>query len=180
MSSIMEEAVLTEDVSAERDHIRGRLDAPVTLVEYGDYQCPFCAAANKVVHAIEDQMSDQVRFVFRHFPMTTVHPQAELAAEAAEAAGKQNHFWAMHDALFQNQADLRAPALAAIATAIGLDMQVFTSDLVRHVHLAKVRSDFKSGVMSGVNGTPTFYINGLRHDGSWDFATLSTALLAAV
>src|SRR5689334_19571739 len=180
MSSIMEEAALTEEVSVERDHIRGRLDAPVTLVEYGDYQCPFCANANNVVHAIEDQMSDQVRFVFRHFPMTTVHPQAELAAEAAEAAGKQNHFWAMHDALFQNQADLRPPTLVAIATALGLDVQAFTSDIARHAGRAKVRSDFKSGVLSGVNGTPTFYINGHRHDGSWDVATLSSALLAAV
>jgi protein-disulfide isomerase len=179
MSSIMEEAVLAEEVSIERDHIRGRLDAPVTLVEYGDYQCPYCAIANKVVHAIEARMSDQVRFVFRHFPMTTVHPHAAQAAEAAEAAGKQKRFWAMHDALFQNQSDLRASTLAAAAMALGLDIQAFTDDLARHAHLAKVRSDFKSGVLSGVNGTPAFYINGTRYDGSWDLASLSSALLAA-
>ena len=179
MSSIMAEAVLTEDVSVERDHIRGRRDAPVTLVEYGDYECPFCALANEVVQTIEARMSKQVRFVFRHSPMTTGHPHAEQAAEAAEAAGKQKRFWPMHDALFQHQSDLRASTLAAIARALGLDIQVFTGDLARHAHLAKVRSDFMSGVLSGVNGTPSFYINGIRHDGSWDLATLSSVLLAA-
>lgn len=180
MSSIMEEAVLAEDVSVERDHIRGPLDAPVTLVEYGDYQCPFCATANEVVHAIEDRMSDQVRFVFRHFPMTTVHPHAERAAEAAEAAGKQNHFWAMHDALLKIKRiyePLRLlPSQRSSASTFRRSPAISRVTRIS----PKFGPTSRNGVLSGVNGTPAFYINGTRHDGSWDLASLSSALLAAV
>jgi protein-disulfide isomerase len=174
------EAVLTLPVSPARDHIRGPVDAPLTLLEYGDYECPHCGAAHGVVQAIRARLPDgALRFVFRHFPLTTVHPHAQHAAEAAEAAGAQGRFWAMHDALFANQERLDGRDLAAYAEAIGLDLDRFGEEVVRHVHAAKVREDFVSGVRSGVNGTPTFYVNGVRHDGSWDVASLLGALQQA-
>jgi protein-disulfide isomerase len=172
-------SVLTLPVSPSRDHIRGKLDAPVTLLEYGDYECPYCGAAHPIVNAILARMSDGLRFVFRHFPMSTVHPYAEQAAEAAEAAGAQRKFWAMHDMLFANQERLAVPYLLAYAESLGLNLDQFGSDLADHVHAAKVREDFMSGVRSGVNGTPTFYINGVRYDGSWDAAALWATLQAA-
>jgi protein-disulfide isomerase len=173
------EAVLAVPVSPERDHIRGPLDAPVTLVEYGDYECPYCGAAHGIVNAIQARMGDQLCFVYRHSPLSTMHPHAELAAEAAEAAGIQGHFWAMHDVLFENQRRLEAPHLLAYAKALGLDTGRFGAELARHVHAQKVREDFMSGVRSGVNGTPAFYINSVRHDGSWDAGALIAALQRA-
>jgi protein-disulfide isomerase len=167
-------------VSPARDHIRNRIDAPVTLLEYGDYECPFCAAAQPILKAIEAQTGDAVRFVFRHFPMTTVHPHAEIAAEAAEAAGRQGRFWDMHDVLYANQQQLDGAALLAYAAALGLDVNRFGNEIAAHVHLSKINEDFMSGVRSGVNGTPAFYINGIRHDGGWDYASLATALQQAV
>jgi len=166
-------------VSPERDHIRGPLDAPVTLLEYGDYECPYCGAAHAIVTAVCEAMGDQLQFVFRHFPLTTVHPHAELAAEAAEAAGAQRKFWAMHDTLYENQQQLDPPALAAYAEAIGLELTRFISDLKAHVHQPKVAEDFMSGVRGGVNGTPSFFINGVRHDGGWDFPGLLAAVQRA-
>jgi protein-disulfide isomerase len=168
--------VLTVPVSPDRDHIRGPIDAPVTLVEYGDYECPFCGAAHPIVLAVKREMGDQLRFVFRHFPLTTVHPHAELAAEAAEAAGSEGKFWSMHDMLYENQQRLDPGALAAYAAALEMDLLRFTTELQSHVHAEKVRQDFMSGVRSGVNGTPTFFINDKRHDASWDFETLSAAV----
>jgi protein-disulfide isomerase len=173
------EAVLTLPVSPARDHIRGPVDAAVSLVEYGDYECPFCGAAHPIVKAIQEQMGDELQFVYRHFPLTTVHPHAEQAAEAAEAAGAQQRFWAMHDVLFENQQRLDAPYLHAYAEALGLDVRQFDRELVEHVHADRVREDFLSGVRSGVNGTPTFYINGVRHDGSYEFPVLMAALQRA-
>ena len=174
------DAVLVHPVMPGRDHIRGTIDAPVTLLEYGDYECPFCSAAHRIVTTIEAAFGSRLRFVFRHFPLTTVHPHAQLAAEAAEAAGAQNEFWAMHDVLFRNQRDLRPESLAQYARdLVRLDAAAFAKDLIVHTHLAKVRADFTGGVMSGVNGTPTFYINGVRHDGSWEYAALAAALRAA-
>jgi protein-disulfide isomerase len=173
------EAVLTLPVSPARDHIRGPVDAAVSLVEYGDYECPFCCAAHPIVKAIQEQMGDELQFVYRHFPLTTVHPHAEQAAEAAEAAGAQQRFWAMHDVLFENQQRLDAPYLHAYAEALGLDVRQFDRELVEHVHADRVREDFLSGVRSGVNGTPTFYINGVRHDGSYEFPVLMAALQRA-
>jgi protein-disulfide isomerase len=170
------DAVLADPVMPGRDHIRGAADAPVTLLEYGDYECSFCAAAHRIVATIEAALGSKLRFVFRHFPLTTVHPHAQLAAEAAEAAGTQNEFWAMHGILFRSQQDLRPKSLARYAQDLNLDLAAFSKDLIEHTHLPKVRADFAGGVMSGVNGTPTFYINGVRHDGSWDYATLSAAL----
>jgi protein-disulfide isomerase len=173
------EAVLTLPVSLARDHIRGPVDAAVSLVEYGDYECPFCGAAHPIVKAIQEQMGDELQFVYRHFPLTTVHPHAEQAAEAAEAAGAQQRFWAMHDVLFENQQRLDAPYLHAYAEALGLDVRQFDRELVEHVHADRVREDFLSGVRSGVNGTPTFYINGVRHDGSFELPILLAALRRA-
>ena len=170
------EAALTTPVSPARDHIRGPADAPVMLVEYGDYECPYCGAAHVIVNAVQEQMGNQLGFVYRHFPMTTVHSHAQHAAEAAEAAGAQGKFWAMHDLLFENQQALEDDDLLIYAETIGLDVGRFAAELAQHVHVQKVREDFMTGVRSGVNGTPTFYINGLRYDGSWDFASLLEAL----
>jgi protein-disulfide isomerase len=169
-------STLTLPVSLGRDHITGPDDAAVTLVEYGDYECPVCAAAHPIVMTILAQAGNAVRYVFRHFPMTSMHPHAELAAEAAEAAGKQGKFWIMHNMLFANQQRLDEPALSAYAAALGLDVGRFSNEIAAHTHLPKISEDFISGVRSGVNGTPAFYINGFRHDGGWDYASLMTAL----
>lgn len=173
------EARLTLPVSPGRDHIRGPADAPVTLLEYGDYECPYCGLAHPIARAVQQEMGTVLRFVFRHFPLTTVHPYAEIAAEAAEAAGAQRNFWTMHDLLYDNQQQLDPPHLLAYAEALGLDLKRFGSELSQHVHAPKVREDFLSGVRSGVNGTPSFFINGVRHDGSWDFANLLAAVQQA-
>ena len=167
---------LTVPVSDGRDHIQGSADAPVTLVEYGDYECPYCGAAYPIVKEVQARMADRLRFVFRNFPITTSHPHAEQAAEAAEAAAAQDSFWEMHDALYENQNRLRDEDLRAYAEELGLDVERFAGELGEHVHEARVHEDFLSGVRSGVNGTPTFYINGVRHDDSYELETLLAAL----
>jgi protein-disulfide isomerase len=172
-------AVLTDPVDLTRDHSIGPPDAPVTLVEYGDYECPYCGRAHAVVRALLRAAGDRLRFVFRHFPLSTVHPHAQLAAEAAEAAGAQGRFWPMHDMLFANQHALDEAHLVAYAGALGLDQKRFVKELVGRMHQRKVREDFLSGVRSGVNGTPTFFINGIRHNGSFDFPILLAAVEAA-
>jgi protein-disulfide isomerase len=166
---------LTLPVS-ERDHILGPAIAPVTLVEYGDYECPHCGQAHHVVTHLQRLLGHQMRFVFRHFPLTTVHPHAQHAAEAAEAAAAQGQFWSMHDMLFTHQYALEDEDLVRYAAALGLDVYRFSSELAGHIHVARVREDFMSGVRSGVNGTPTFFINGVRHDGSYDLDTLVSAM----
>ena len=176
MSTTLWTSTLTLPASPARDHITGPADAAVTLLEYGDYECPVCAAAHPIVKTILAQAGDAVRYAFRHFPMTSMHPHAELAAEAAEAAGTQGKFWSMHDILFANQQRLDGPSLAAYAAAMDLDVSRFCNEIAAHSHLRKISEDFMSGVRSGVNGTPTFYINGFRHDGGWDHASLITAL----
>jgi protein-disulfide isomerase len=172
-------AALTVPVSADRDHVQGRAEAPVTLVEYGDYECPYCGAAYPIVKEVQARLGEKLRFVFRNFPITTSHPHAQQAAEAAEAAASQDRFWEMHDVLFENQKRLRDPDLRDYAEQLGLDLEKFDEDLAEHVHAARVREDFMSGVRSGVNGTPTFYINGARHDDSYDADTLLAALQRA-
>jgi protein-disulfide isomerase len=159
-----------------RDHIRGPASEPVTLVEYGDYECPYCGAAYQIVKEIQEAMGENLRFVFRNFPLTQIHPHAERAAEAAEAAGAQDHFWEMHDLLFENQRTLDNAHLLRFALVIGLDVERFTRELENGVHQAKVREDLLSGARSGVNGTPSFFINDIRHDGSWEFEPLLLAL----
>jgi protein-disulfide isomerase len=168
-------ATLTVPVT-EGDHIDGPADAAVTLVEYGDYECPYCGAAYPIVKEIQQRMGDRLRFVFRNFPISTSHPHAEQAAEAAEAAAAQDKFWQMHDVLYENQRRLDDPALHGYAEQAGLDVERFDREMAEHVHAARVREDFMSGVRSGVNGTPSFYINGVRHDDSYDVDTLLAAL----
>jgi protein-disulfide isomerase len=169
-------AVLTMPVTEDRDHIEGPADAPVTLLEYGDYECPYCGAAYPIIKEVQARMGDRLRFVFRNFPITTSHPHAEQAAEAAEAAAIRDRFWEMHNLLYENQKRLRDEDLLGYAEKLGLDVVAFERELAEHVHTARVREDFMSGVRSGVNGTPTFYINGVRHDDSYDVETLISAL----
>jgi protein-disulfide isomerase len=179
MSATQWEAVLTSPVNEGRDHIEGRADAPLTLVEYGDYECPYCGAAYPIIKEVQARMGDQLRFVFRNFPISTSHPHAEHAAEAAEAASAQSRFWPMHDLLYENQQRLGDQDLHAYAERLGLDLERFDHELAEHVHAGRVHDDFLSGVRSGVNGTPSFYINGARYDGSFDTETLLTALQRA-
>ncbi|MGZ4962299.1 MAG: DsbA family protein [Limisphaerales bacterium] len=161
-----------------RDHIRGPANAPVTLVEYGDFECPYCSQAHTILQAIEEQMGDQLRFVFRHFPLTNMHPHAEHAAEAAEAAGAQGRFWEMHDLLFENQDALDDRDLVNYAAELGLDAKRVASDIVSGVHEHRIRQDFISGMRSDVNGTPTFFINNTRYDGEFDGDSMLEALQA--
>src|SRR6267378_1402793 len=168
-------AVLSVPVN-ERDHVQGPEDAPVTLVEYGDFECPYCAAAYLIVKKIQEVMGAQLRFVFRHFPLTQIHPHAEGAAEASEAAGAQGQFWQMHDLLFENQRALDAMHLPGYAEELNLDSRRFVRELEERVYQPRVREDFMSGVRSGVNGTTAFFINGVRYDGAWDLVPLLEAL----
>jgi len=174
----MTDSKLTLPVSA-RDHTKGPENAPVTLVEYGDFECPHCGRAYPIVERIQNQLGSRLRFVFRHFPLTQIHPHAQHAAEAAEAASAQGHFHEMHAALFEHQRALDDRHLAEYAGSIGLDQPRFQQELADHAHAPRVHEDFLSGVRSGVNGTPTFFINGFRHDGAWDFDSLMEALGAA-
>jgi protein-disulfide isomerase len=163
----------------EHDHSKGPSTAPVTLVEYGDYECSYCGAAYPMVQELQRMLGDRLRFVFRNFPLTTAHPRAEHAAEAAEAAGAQGKFWEMHDALFEHQRALRDRELEEYAAAVGLDVERFDREMEAGAFAGCVREDFMSGVRSGVNGTPTFFINGRRHDGAIDLETLLEAIEAA-
>jgi protein-disulfide isomerase len=163
------------EVNAD-DHIQGPPDAPVTLLEYGDYQCPYCGEAYPIVKQLQRSLGDSMAFVFRNFPLTSVHPYAEEAAEAAEAAGAQGKFWEMHDRLYEHQDELARPQLIRHAQRLSLDVAKFEDELDRHVYTPRVREDFMSGVRGGVNGTPTFFINGVRHDGGYDFETLLEAV----
>ena len=171
-------ARLTLPVGA-RDHAEGPADAPVTLVEYGDYECPHCGRAYPVVKEVQKRLGSKLRFVFRNFPLSESHPHAQHAAEAAEAAGAHGYFWEMHDALFEHQRALDDRHLVEYAASVGVDPTAFEQELRAHTHKARVREDFSSGVRSGVNGTPTFFINGVRFDDSWDPDTLTAALEAA-
>jgi protein-disulfide isomerase len=157
---------LTPPVS-ERDHIAGPDDAPVTLVEYGDYECPYCGMAYPIVKAAQQRLGDQLRFVFRHFPLREIHPHAEHAAEAAESAGAQGKYWPMHDKIFEHQDALEDDDLIAYTASLGLDTNRVAEDLANKTYAKRVREDFRSGVRSGVNGTPTFFINGERYNGPW-------------
>jgi protein-disulfide isomerase len=158
------------------DHIRGPMTAAITLVEYGDYQCPHCGMAHPIVNQVQAYFRDSLRFVFRHFPLAEVHPLAGIAAESAEFAGAANLFWEMHDALFENQSVLSVPAIFMIAQTLRLPEVELRNALETGRYRNKVRSDFMGGVRSGVNGTPAFFINGVRHDGTYDFASLVSAI----
>jgi protein-disulfide isomerase len=166
---------LTSPVSA-RDHIRGAPEAPITLVEYGDYECPYCRALTTVVDGLVDRLGDQLRFVFRHFPLTPAHPHAFRAAEAAEAAAAQGRYWEMHDLLFTPQQTLEDEDLAAAATSLGLDVDRFTHELRGGVHAERVREDIRSGLDSGVAGTPTLYLDGVRYETTVSLPDLLAAI----
>jgi protein-disulfide isomerase len=152
-------------------------DAPVTLVEYGDYECPYCGMAYPIVKQVQAHFGDRLRFVFRNFPLGEIHPHAQHAAEAAEAAAAQGKFWEMHDRIFEHQKRLRDEDLRDYAAAEGLDADRFAVDLSGHAFAERVREDFMSGVRSGVNGTPTFFINGVRFEGDWTNAGAFAAAL---
>ena len=169
---------LAVPVDPERDHVRGPEDAPVTLVEYGDFECPFCGKAEPAVRELLAERGD-VRYVWRHLPLSDVHPRAQLAAEATEAAAAQGAFWEMHDLLLDHQGDLRAPDLLAYAEQLGLDLDRFRDDLRGNEHAPRVEEDVDSADMSGVTGTPSFFVNDRRHDGAYDIETLSNAVRLA-
>jgi protein-disulfide isomerase len=158
------------------DHVRGVPNPSITLVEYGDYECPFCGEAFWVLRQIEQRFAKELRFVFRNFPLTEIHPQAMVAAEAAEAADAQGKFWEMHDAIYENQRALSPEMLVALADRMRLDTDRFEEDVDSHRFATKIHKDFMSGVRSGVNGTPTLFINGYRFDGPVDFTLLSRAI----
>jgi protein-disulfide isomerase len=159
---------------SDKDHAQGPPDAPVTLVEYGDYECPYCGRAYPVVKQLQQAMGDRLRFVFRNFPLNTLHEHAGVAAQAAEAAAAQGKFWEMHDLLYENQDDLAD--VEQYALSLGLEIYQFNSDLSGEKYSKKVRDDFRGGVRSGVNGTPTFFINGVRYDGEHTYEAMLPAL----
>lgn len=163
-----------------RDHVIGPKNAPLTLVEYGDFQCPYCREAYPIVKQVLGAWEKRLRFAYRHFPLTRVHPNAEHAAEAAEAADAQGAFWQMHDILFERQFALEDENLVEYATELGLDADRIAGALAAGTFRDRVREDFLSGVKSGVNGTPTFFINGVRYDGGYDFESLVGALEGSV
>jgi protein-disulfide isomerase len=180
MANPPEETKLTPPVSEERDHIEGSPTASVTLVEYGDFECSHCGEAYPILKILQDRFGDDLRKVYRHFPLTEIHPHAQRAAEASEAANAQGQFWEMHDMLFENQDVLDEDSLAEYAAELGLELPRFVRELVDGEHTQLVREDFMSGVRSGVNGTPTFFINGWRHDGPWDLDSLIAAIEGAM
>jgi len=170
---------LAQDVDPKRDHVRGSEDAAVTLVEYGDFECPFCGQAEQVIRELLASFGDDVRYVWRHLPLNDVHPNAQVAAEASEAASAQGRFWEMHDTLLGHQGDLRASHIEAYAKEIGLDAERLITELHRRDYAARVSEDVASADESGVSGTPTFFVNGRRHYGTYDVATLTATVTAA-
>ena len=170
---------LAEDVDPEHDHVRGPDDAPVTLVEYGDFECPYCGQAEQVIRELLSSMGTDVRYVWRHLPLNDVHPEAQLASEASEAAAAQGRFWEMYDLLLSHQDELSPRGLARFAEELGLDVDRFRDELRRRVYAPRVSEDVSSADESGVSGTPTFFINGRRHYGVYDIDTLTEAVRAA-
>jgi protein-disulfide isomerase len=175
MESRSEKARLAVPVG-ERDHVRGPASAEVTLVEYGDFECPYTKMARPGVRRLRRDFGDRLLFAFRAFPLTRIHPHAQAAAEAAEAAAAQGRYWEMHDLLFDNQWHLEDEDLSGFAQRLGLDLERFDRELAEHAHAPRVREDLRGGLESGVRATPTFFVNGLRHDGPNDLATLRTAV----
>ena len=169
---------LADDVDPERDHIRGPVGAPVTLVEYGDFECPYCVEAGVIIEKLRAKLGDDLRYVFRNLPLADVHPNAQMAAEAAEAAGDQERYWEMHDRLL-SQDSLAPPDLYRAASDLGLDLDRSGDDLRRRRFAGRVADDVRSADASGVSGTPTFFVNGRRHQGAYDVESLARAVRAA-
>jgi Na+:H+ antiporter, NhaA family len=169
-------ATLNPPVDLERDHVRGFVDAAVTLVEYGDFQCPYCGDAYPVVHQLIARFGERVRFVFRHMPLSDIHPRAPAAALAAEAAAAQGRFWEMHDRLFEHQRELSDAQLRGHADAIGLDLDRFDRDLADPALARRVEQDYESGARSGVPSTPRFFVNNVIHLGSPSLTELEEAI----
>ena len=167
------------EVTAD-DHTLGPAGAPVTVLEYGDYECPYCGQAYPIVQEVQKQFGKRLRLVFRNFPLSEMHPHAEAAAEVAEFAGAQGKFWEMHDKLYENQARLGEELYFDLADKLKLSSTALRQALKERTFEARVRADFRGGVRSGVNGTPTFFINGHRHDGSFDLETLVSAIHQAM
>jgi protein-disulfide isomerase len=179
LGSVAERLIdLSEDVDPDVDHIRGALDGPVTIVEYGDYECPYCANAAPIIRELLETC-DGLRYVWRHLPLTDVHTTAQMAAEAAEAAAEQDRFWELHDLLLANSERLYPTDLHAYAESLGLDVERFEDELRRRRHAPRVRRDVASADASGVAGTPTFFVNGRRHYGAYDVEALVRAVEAA-
>jgi protein-disulfide isomerase len=160
----------------EKDHLQGDPRAPLVLVEYGDYECPHCGHAYPIVERVQKHFGKQLAFVFRNFPLNEIHPDAESAAESAEFAATQEHFWEMHDGIFENQDNLGVPLLLELAEALGLSAPALKKALENQEFAPRVREDFMGGARSGVNGTPTFFINGQRHDGPFEYRDLVAAI----
>ncbi len=178
MSKLAEGPALTPPVSAERDHVLGADSSAITLLEFADYQCPYCGQAYPIVKDVLAHFGEDLRYAIRSFPLSQVHPHAQRAAEAAEAAGAQGRFWDMHDVLFENQSVLDEFSLVDHARELGLALRRFVRELAGGVHVPRVREDFLSGVQSGVNGTPSFFVQGRRYDGPWDRGSFIGALEA--
>jgi protein-disulfide isomerase len=170
---------LSDEIDPPRDHVRGADDAQVTLVEYGDYECPYCGQAEVVIRELLASFGDHLRYVWRHLPLNDVHTHTQTAAEAAEAAGAQGVFWPMHDKLLDHQEALTAPDLRRYAADLGLDAERFRDDVHRHRHADRIAVDVASADASGVAGTPSFFINGKRYESAYDLATLTAAVRAA-
>jgi protein-disulfide isomerase len=170
-------AALKVPITSE-DHIQGDKDASLILVEYGDYECPHCGHAYPIVKAVQKHFGKRLGFVFRNFPLNQIHPDAEAAAETAEFAGANGQFWEMHDGIFENQDELGVPLLRELAQKLKLSAQSLDRALSGHEYAPRVKQDFLGGVRSGVNGTPTFFINGQRHDGSFEYEDLVEAIEA--
>ena len=172
-------SALDPPVDPARDHVLGGRDAPVTFVEYGDYECPYCGAAHPAVRELTRRMGDGLRFVFRHLPLPDRHPHANDAAEAVEAAGEQGRFWAMHDLLFEHQRALEPDDLRGYARELGLDLDRFDADLAAHRGRARIEEDVQSAERSGVAGTPAFFLDGEPYEGFYDAESLEDAVRAA-
>jgi protein-disulfide isomerase len=167
---------LTVPVTIGLDHVRGSVNAPITIVEYGDFECPYTGMAYPIVKELMKQFNEKIYFVYRNFPLNDIHPHAQHAAEAAEAAATQDKFWQMHDYLFEHQKALGDHHLLEYAQKVGLNIDRFKKEMSGHIYASLINKSLKSGIDSGVEGTPTFFVNGERYEDSWDLDTLSSFL----
>jgi protein-disulfide isomerase len=171
---------LTLPIKVDYDHIQGPISAPINIVEYGDYECPYTGMAYPIVKELRRRLGDSICFVFRNFPLNEIHPHAQHAAEAAEAAGGQDKFWQMHDHLFEHQNELEDGHLLEYAKIVGLDIERFKKEISEHVYVPAINKSLKNGIKSGVEGTPTFFLNGVRYEDSWELETLFETIRSAI